>query len=107
MKRGDRRLLGEVIDVFLQDSPNLMTAIQQATEKREAEALASSAHALKGSIGLFVQQGAYETARRLERAGKNRDLTSVDETCAELERELAGLRGRLGEVRQQLLTPKM
>jgi CheY-like chemotaxis protein len=99
---GNRKLLREVIDVFLVDSPLLMTAIQQARAGREGEALASSAHALKGSVGLFVQRGAYETARRLEQAGRSGDLTGVDEACAVLEDEISGLRTALGDLRQLL-----
>ena len=34
---GNRKLLGEVIDVFLADSPNLMAAIRQAVAQRDAE----------------------------------------------------------------------
>ena len=79
---GNRRLLREVIDVFLVDSPNLMTAVEQARAGRVGDALASSAHALKGSVGLFVQRGAYETARRIEQAGRSGDLAGVDEACA-------------------------
>jgi two-component system sensor histidine kinase/response regulator len=101
---GNRKVLGEVIDVFLADSPNLMTAIQRAVEGRHAAALASSAHALKGSVGLFVQQGAYQTARRLERAAMSGDLTGVEEACDELASDMAGLRTRLGDLRKQLLT---
>ena len=99
---GNRKLLGEVIDVFLADSPTLMAAIQRAAEGRDAKALASSAHALKGSIGLFAQQEAYQTARRLERTATSGDLTGVQDACATLEREMAGLRGQLGELRKQL-----
>ena len=100
--RGNRRLLGEVIDVFLADTPKLMAAIQRAAEGRDAKALASSAHALKGSIGLFAQQEAYQIARRLERTATGGDLTGVQDACAALEREIAGLRGQLGKLRKQL-----
>jgi two-component system, sensor histidine kinase and response regulator len=99
---GNRKLLGEVIDVFLADSPNVMAAIQQAAEQRDGKALASSAHALKGSIGLFVQQNAYETARRLERMAASGDFTGVQDACATLEGEMAGLRATLGDLRKQL-----
>jgi CheY-like chemotaxis protein len=100
--RGNRRLLGEVIDVFLADSPKLMAAIQRAAEGRDAKALASSAHALKGSIGLFAQQEAYQIARRLERTATGGDLAGVQDACATLEREMASLRGQLGDLRKQL-----
>ena len=99
---GNRKLLGEVIDVFLSDSPNLMAAIRRAAKRRDAKALASSAHALKGSIGLFVQQDAYQTARLLERAATGGDLTGVQDACATLEKEMAGLRVKLGDLRKQL-----
>ena len=99
---GNRTLLREVIDMFLVDSPNLIAAIQQASARQEGAALASSAHALKGSVGLFVQRGAYETARRLEQAGRSGDLTSVDEACAALEGEMSELRTALGELRDRL-----
>ena len=71
---GNRKLLGDVIDVFLEDSPNMMAAIRQAADRLDAPALASAAHALKGSIGLFDQRNAYQTARRLERTAASGDL---------------------------------
>ena len=99
---GNRTLLGEVIDMFLVDGPQLMTAIRQATDSREGHRLASSAHALKGSVGLFGEQGAYETARRLEQMGKSGDLTNADEACTALEREMTELRATLGDLRKHL-----
>ena len=99
---GNKKLLGEVIDVFLADSPNLMLAIRQAVAQRDGKALAASAHALKGSIGLFVQQDAYQTARALERAATGGDLTGVQDACATLEEEMAALRERLGDLRNEL-----
>jgi PAS domain S-box-containing protein len=99
---GNRKLLGEVIDVFLVDSPSQMAAIRKAVEQRDGQALAASAHALKGSIGLFEQQDAYQTARGLERAARSGDLTGVQEACTTLEGEMARLRERLGDLRREL-----
>jgi CheY-like chemotaxis protein len=99
---GNRTLLGEVIDVFLTDSPGLVTAVRQATDARAPDALAHAAHALRGSIGLFLQRAAYDTAHRLEDAARRNDLTGVDDTCAALEREMAGLRAALGDLRREL-----
>jgi CheY-like chemotaxis protein len=99
---GNKKLLGEVIDVFLADSPNLMLAIRQAVAQHDGKALAASAHALKGSIGLFVQQDAYQTARGLERAAAGGDLTGAQEACATLEREMEVLREQLGDLRREL-----
>jgi HPt (histidine-containing phosphotransfer) domain-containing protein len=96
-------VLAEVIDMFLVDGPQLTRAIRQATAQGDGQKLASAAHALKGSAGLFGKQGAYERASRLEQLGKSGDLTGVDEACAELEREMDALRATLAELRKDLL----
>jgi PAS domain S-box-containing protein len=101
---GNRTLLAEVIDVFLADSPALLIAVRQATNTRAREPLAHAAHALKGSIGLFIQRGAYQHAQGLEKAAKSGDLAGVDEVCAALEREMADLCAALGNLRRELLT---
>lgn len=96
-------MLAEVIDMFLVDGPQLTRAIRQATDQGDAQRLASSAHALKGSAGLFGKQGVYETARRLEQLGKSGDLTGVGEACTELEREMDELCATLADLRKDLL----
>jgi len=102
---GNRVLVREIIDVFLVDSQTLVSAIDRATERRDAAAVASSAHALKGSVGLFVQHGAYVVVQRLERAAKTGEWADVEEARAELAREIADLRVELGELRERLMAP--
>ncbi|AMY09392.1 Signal transduction histidine-protein kinase BarA [Luteitalea pratensis] len=100
---GNRTVLADVIDMFLVDGPQLTRAIRQATAQGNAQRLASSAHALKGSAGLFGKHGAYETASRLERLGKSGDMRGVGEACDELEREMDALHATLTELRKDLL----
>ena len=99
---GKRALLGEVIDIFLVDGPQMVTAIRQATDNRDAAALAASAHALKGSVGLFVRHGIFETARRLEESGKSGDMTGVEQACAVLEKKMTEVLAALSDLRRQL-----
>jgi PAS domain S-box-containing protein len=82
---GNRTLLGEVIEVFLAEYPKTLAAIRLAFERNDAGALAASAHALKGSVGLFVQEGPYEVARRIELAGRSGRLDQAGPLVAELE----------------------
>ena len=93
---GNRKLLREVIDIFLCDSPKLVSDIRLAIDARDANALAASAHAIKGSIGLFVQGAAYEQARRLEQAAKSGNLAGAVGARADLEVEVAELHEALG-----------
>jgi PAS domain S-box-containing protein len=93
-----------VIDVFLEDAPNMLARLKQATAAKDAGELASAAHAIKGSVGLFLQGYAYESARRLEQHGKAGDLSELDAAYADVEGgvsrlmvELRGIRKALGE----------
>ncbi|MGE5360142.1 MAG: response regulator [Bacteroidales bacterium] len=82
---GNRKLLGEVIDLFLADTPRILERAREALDHRDAAALARFAHTLKGSLGLFAQTGAYHAARRLETAARASDQAGIDETFAQLE----------------------
>jgi CheY-like chemotaxis protein len=99
---GNRSLVGEVIDVFVTDGPKLVTLIEDAAARRDREALAAAAHALKGSVGLFVTNGAYESARRVERAAKKGELDGINVLCAELAAEMARLVPELRRFRETL-----
>ena len=72
---GNETLLREVVSVFLTDTPKQVAALDAAVLSRDAAAIASSAHALKGSAGLFSKAGAYDAARVLEQAARQGDLT--------------------------------
>ena len=99
---GNRTLVREVIDVFLADCPAQLERIRQAVRARDAPALSAAAHAFKGSAGLFVQAGAWESARRLDLAAKDGDLTDVDAAFTGLERDVSVLRRTLRALAKRL-----
>jgi len=99
---GNKKVLREVIDMFLVDGPEHLTALRRAIDAADAQALSSSAHALKGSVGLFVQAGAFETARQLERTGKADDLQSAGALLASLETDMRALDTALRSLLTQL-----
>ena len=82
--------------------PAAMTAIREAIARRDSDAAARSAHALKGSVGLFVQRGAFDTVRQLESIAKTGDLTNADAMCATLDEHMTELDNALRGLRQQL-----
>ena len=99
---GNRKVLREVIDIFLVDGPALLAAVQHALQTGDGQALASSAHALKGSVGLFVQAGAFETARQVERTARAGDLERIGPLCASLEADMKALDSALRSLRRHL-----
>jgi two-component system sensor histidine kinase/response regulator len=98
---GQRALLLEVIDVFLADSQELMTAIRQALEARDPAGLVAPSHALKGSVGLFTQGGAYLAAQQLERMGKSGDLSNAPAAYDDLESDMTALTASFAALRSR------
>jgi HPt (histidine-containing phosphotransfer) domain-containing protein len=82
---GDSELLEEIAKLFLDTAPKLLDQIRQAVADRDAAALARSAHTLKGSVGNFSADAAFEAAFRLEKMGRSGELTGVEEAYAALE----------------------
>jgi two-component system, sensor histidine kinase len=86
---GDRELLSELAGLFLDSCPTYLANIQQALQQGDAQALAFSAHALKGSIGNFIKIGPFETVRALESLGRQGTLTGASALFQKLENEIA------------------
>ena len=78
-------LLGELAAIFLEDEPGRMAAIRAGVEGRDAGALETAAHALRGSAANFGATQAVDAALRLEVMGRGGDLTGVDEAFANLQ----------------------
>ena len=94
-----------MIDLFLADTPRILDEARAALVRADAAALAESAHALKGSIGLFLQAGAYDAARRLETDARAGKLAGIDMTLAELDEEARRLSGDLRALSNSLHEP--
>ncbi|HJS73236.1 MAG TPA: response regulator, partial [Vicinamibacteria bacterium] len=88
---GDRKLLRELVQIFLADSPPRLAAIRSAVAKRDASALATAAHSIKSSVGVLSKGGVFEAARALETQGRENDLRGALESLARLESEMARL----------------
>jgi len=99
---GNRRLVGEVIDVFVQDAPAMLTRLHEAARAPRPGELAAAAHAIKGAAGLFSLGPAYQSASRLEQAAKASDRTPPHAAIADVEADLARLLTELRDVRRQL-----
>jgi len=92
---GDRRLARELVTIFRADSPAQMRRLTQAATKRNMEALAQAAHALKGALATIGAAPARETAARLEAAARSDDATAADTLVATLSADMALLSRQL------------
>src|SRR5262249_20420827 len=82
----DPELLRDVIDVFLRESPGLLSAVRTAIAAADAAALHRAAHTVKGAILVFGADTAVAAAQRLEAMGRQADLAHAAEAYADLER---------------------
>jgi CheY-like chemotaxis protein len=88
---GDRGLLRDIVEAFLDESPRLLAAIRQSIERQDAVALQRAAHTLKGSTGYFGAARASEMALQLETMGKKSELAHAKSALVDMEREIARL----------------
>ena len=68
---GDDDLLGELIDLFLEDTPGRIAGMRDAIAREDWPALASWAHSLKGSCGSLGAQHMAGLCGRLEQHGRS------------------------------------
>jgi len=92
---GDAELLKEIAGVFLDECPRLISEIQDAIAFSNGQALVHAAHSLKGAVGNFGARAAYEAAHRLEKIGREGDLTCAPAACQGLEEEVVYLQREL------------
>ena len=85
---GDRDLLAEIADLFLDNCPDFLAEVQAAVAGQDADALERSAHKLKGSVGNFCARMAFDAALKLEEIGRGGGLDGAEEALEALEREI-------------------
>jgi two-component system, sensor histidine kinase and response regulator len=66
---GDEQLFLHVVELFLQDCPGWLAAIKEAVDRRDADGIRSTAHALKGASANLSAFGLFDAAAVLERIG--------------------------------------
>jgi len=100
---GDKTLMHDVVEVFLEDTPRLLAAIHQAIEASDAEGLQSTAHELKGAAGNLAAAGVVDAARALEILGRHAAFDAAPAAWLRLETEASRLAAALRENRAAAL----
>jgi hypothetical protein len=97
---GDMEMLKQIVKLFLEEAPRWMTDAWQAITKRDAYLVKMNAHFLKGGSRLFGNY-VYEASLRLEKIGRQGDLTQAAQAYAELKDRLPVLILALNNFTQQ------
>lgn len=89
---GDRELLAELVDAFLQESPELVAGMERALGEGDSNELLRQAHSLKSSLRFFGIEGTAELARQLEDLGRDNQLQAAPELLAKLKEKVCKVR---------------
>src|SRR5688572_8766742 len=81
---GDDELVRNLCQLFNEDTPRLMRDIEGALATGDLKLVHSTAHRLKGSIGVFHAPQIYEVAQQLEGAGQHADAALAGSAFDEL-----------------------
>ena len=91
----DRELLRELVEIYVEEEPELLGQIREALAVGDTDAVRRSAHSLKGAVSNFAAAPARVLAEALEFAGRDGDLDRARGALAALEPELARVRDAL------------
>ncbi|HUU30040.1 MAG TPA: PAS domain S-box protein [archaeon] len=95
---GDKELLRQVTELFLEITPGIMNDLNQAIEKGNFKKVESLAHTLKGSVGNFAARDAVDMALSLEKSGRAGDLVQAKKNYLRLKTVIESLYRALKEL---------
>jgi CheY-like chemotaxis protein/HPt (histidine-containing phosphotransfer) domain-containing protein len=97
-------LLSKVLQLFLEDAPRHLSAIEQALERRDAPALAASSHSLKSSSGHIGAMRLSAMCAALEKQARATELGQAESLVASLRAEWKAVRSEIESAMAELAT---
>ena len=98
---GGDDFLGEVIDAFLADAPELMATLRRSLDEQNAEELRRAAHTLKSNGATLGAERFADLCRDLEQRAKAGELDDVPQLVDRIEHEFPPLCGALTALRSK------
>ena len=98
---GDEVLLADLAKLFCDESPRMLSVIQEAITRKNAESLERGAHSLKGSVATFSAQRAFNLALQLERLGRANDFDNAESIFNLLASEVERVKAALSLMQRQ------
>jgi len=99
---GDRQALGNLISVFINDCPRLLTTVRQAVDRRDIKEFNKVVQMLKNNLTLLSARAALDAAEKVEILGQTEELEQSGAVLARLEEELERLRVPLSNLGREV-----
>jgi HPt (histidine-containing phosphotransfer) domain-containing protein len=84
----DEERLQKLIELFTENTPQIMESIRAAITRHNSAGLEKAAHKLLSSLGAFGAAHARDLASGLEKQGERKDFKGADEKFAEPQKRL-------------------
>jgi HPt (histidine-containing phosphotransfer) domain-containing protein len=97
---GDPEFLAEIVNLFLATYPDLLSDIDGAVLRQDADALRRAAHALKGAVANFGAKPVVEQATTIETIGKCGDFAAARVAFTRVRAFSPSLRARGSKTRE-------
>ncbi len=88
---GDRELLSELFQVFIEEAPLKVADIEQALGKEDYQLAMKRAHALKGSSAAIGALLSRDLCFELEKAARSQDLPGMRKYFEDVRKEISAL----------------
>ena len=85
---GDHALLGELVRIFLDESPKQLSKLRQAVETNDFENIERTAHGLKGELRYLGLTEAAQKASGFEQSGREKRLHLPHDSFSNLEADI-------------------
>jgi two-component system sensor histidine kinase/response regulator len=92
---GDRELLQELVDLFLEECPRLVGEIHKGLRSGDANLVRRPAHSLKSALGNLSAARSFDAAYRLELLSRDAPLNELETAVSLLDDELSTLRAAM------------
>ena len=98
----DQHLFQELVEIFLNDSPQMLSALRDSLNSNDADTFKRTAHSLKGMLRNFQAESAAETAFELEQIGDRGKLDGADQIVDSLADQLEEVSRKLQQLVKQV-----
>jgi HPt (histidine-containing phosphotransfer) domain-containing protein len=88
---GDRTLARELVNIFLSEYPRLISTLDGAVNGNNPIEIRRAAHALKGTVSNFMDDGPTATARAIEEAAAASPVYALTPMLTQLRQEIEEL----------------
>ena len=98
----DQHLFQELVEIFLNDSPQMLSALRDSLNSNDADTFKRTAHSLKGMLRNFQAESAAETAFELEQIGDRGKLDGAGQIVDSLAGQLEEVYRKLQQLVKQV-----